>query len=131
MSDKVCLAAIQACLGSRRGTSDFIVVVQDVVNKGVVISPDHRPLGAVVYGNVAADGDVGRRETGRACIELNPFGEIVLDQVVGDQPAILAVRGRFGPVDAVVFIAVLNAVVMDIAAGDRVVAAFLVEACMV
>ena len=51
----------------------------------------------------------------------------MLDQVVGDRAAILAIRGSFGPIDAIVLVAVVNAVVVNVAAGDRVAAAFLIE----
>ena len=49
MIHEVRCAGIKACLRSRRSCSDFIVVIEDVADKGVVISPDHRPYGAIVY----------------------------------------------------------------------------------
>ncbi len=84
MIHEVRCSGIKACLRSRRSAGDFVVVIEDVVDKNVVISPNHCSLGAVVYGNVAADGDVGRSRSRRARIKLNTFGVVVLDQVVGD-----------------------------------------------
>jgi len=43
MMHEVCSAGIQTCLGSSRSTGDFVVVIEDVVDKGVLISPDHAP----------------------------------------------------------------------------------------
>lgn len=54
-------ARVQACLSSRRGSDDFVVVIEDVVRENVVIAPDDGAKRAVVYGNVAADGDVSGR----------------------------------------------------------------------
>src|SRR5882724_1157300 len=84
MIHEIRCAGIKSCLRPRRGARDFVVVIENVVDKDVAISPNHCSLGAVVYGNVAADGDVSRRRSRRARIKLNTFGEIVLDQVVSD-----------------------------------------------
>src|SRR5215467_8573677 len=116
MIHEVRRAAIQAGLGSRCSTGDFVVVIEDVADEGVVVPPDDCSLGAVVYRYVAADGYIGRRGSGSACVQLNSFGVVVLDKVVDDQAAILTVRGRPGPIDAVVFVPVVGAVVVNVAA---------------
>src|SRR5439155_23645221 len=81
MIHEVRCAGIKACLRSRRSCSDFIVVIEDVADKGVVISPDHCPYGTMVYGNVAADGDVCRSSSRLSRIKLITFGEVMFDQV--------------------------------------------------
>ena len=65
--------SIKTCLSTSCSSGDFVVVVKDVVDKKVVITPNHCPLGTVVYRNVAAGGDVGRRRSRPAVIQLNAF----------------------------------------------------------